>query len=400
MIRILQIIPTLDRSGSEKQLTLLATRLPREQFNVHVCALTRGGPYEQPLREAGVPVTVLGKRLRLDPLAFWRLERLLAAGSFHIVHTWLFAANSYGRLAARCCGVPALVVSERCADEWKSLAEHLIDRLLIGWTDRIIVNSHGVADYYAKHGVPAQKLKVIYNGIELEPLRAVERVQLRRRLGVPAEAFVLGFVGRLWPQKRVQDLIWVSELLRNVFDLYTFIVGDGPERRRLEGMVRTLRLQSRIRFLGLRDDVAELLQAIDLFVLPSCYEGLPNAAMEAMWAGLPVVATDIPGTNELVVHGQTGYLVPVGDTMAMAQTIRLLLRDDQLRWRMGQAGHERIRMRFGAERMVQEHVQVYLELAEQKGLLDAAFAGSEPSGGPAAGPEATVFRGDSPCRSS
>ena len=145
MLRILFIIPTLDRSGSEKQLSLLAKGLPRDEFAVEVCALTRGGPYAEELAAAGVPVTVLGKRLKVDPVAGWKLLRLMRRGRFDIVHTWLFAANWHGRAMVLLHRVPIVVASERCADHWKGTAELALDRWLAPRTDAIVCNSQAVA---------------------------------------------------------------------------------------------------------------------------------------------------------------------------------------------------------------------------------------------------------------
>ena len=133
--RILQIIPTLDRSGAERQLTLLALGLPRGEFDVHVCALTRGGPLAQDLQSAGIPVTVIGKRWKIDLRAYARLNRLVRAVRPDLVHTWLFAANAYGRWAAAACGVKCLVAGERCVDSWKGWLELAIDRRLARHTD-------------------------------------------------------------------------------------------------------------------------------------------------------------------------------------------------------------------------------------------------------------------------
>ena len=139
--RILQIIPTLDPHGAEKQLMLLATGLPRDRFEVHVCALARGGPLAASLECAGIPVTVLGKRWKLDPATFFRLVRHIRRLRPALVHTWLFAANSYGRAAGRMAGVPRMIAAERCVDEWKMSHELAIDRRLARWTDRLVANS-------------------------------------------------------------------------------------------------------------------------------------------------------------------------------------------------------------------------------------------------------------------
>ena len=153
MIKLLHIIPTLDRSGAEKQLTLLAGGLPRDEFDVHVCALTRSGPYEEQLREAKVPVTVVGKKLKFDPAALWKLARLVRRLKPDVVHTWMFTANAYGRIAARWAGVPAAVASERNVDRWKNWGHRWIDRRLSRTTDRVLANSRGVAEVYGRHEI-------------------------------------------------------------------------------------------------------------------------------------------------------------------------------------------------------------------------------------------------------
>ena len=148
MLKVLQLIPTLDRSGAEKQMVLLAKGLPRDRFRVEVAALTRLGPLEAELNAAGVPVTLIGKRFRLDPLALARLTRFLKAGSFDVVQTWIFAANTYGRIASRLAGVPVVVVAEMAVDQWKGSVERFVDRRLSTWCDRLVGNSNAVVDFY------------------------------------------------------------------------------------------------------------------------------------------------------------------------------------------------------------------------------------------------------------
>jgi glycosyltransferase involved in cell wall biosynthesis len=371
MLRILYIIPTLDRSGAEKQLTLLATRLPRDEFQVEVCALTRGGPYEADLAQAGIPVTVLNKRLKLDPAAAWKLSRVIGRGRFDIVHTWLFAANWHGRAMAWLRGVPILVASERCADEWKGSIELTLDRVLAPRTDAIIGNSRAVIDFYSSRGVDPNKLVLIPNGIVSEPPPIIDRTAVLSEFNVEPDAQVIGYVGRLWPQKRVRDAIWAIEVIRNIKPKITLlVVGDGPERLDLVDYAEKVTIQDRIRFLGHRDDVPRLMAAMDVLVQPSEFEGMPNSVMEAMNAGLPVVASDIPGNNELVIDNETGFLVPVGDTKALASRVNRLFDEPALRATLGQAGQRRVREMFSVEKMVEGHVKLYRELARKKGIAD------------------------------
>ena len=366
MIKLLYVIPTLDRSGAEKQLALLARGLPPSEFDVHVCALTRGGPFEAELRDAGIPVTVLGKPLKLDPFALWKLTRLMRRFKPDVVHTWMFTANAYGRVAARWAGAPVVIASERNVDRWKSGLHRLIDRRLAGRTACVLANSQGVAAFYRRQGIEADKVRVIYNGIATTECREGDSTAVRRELGLPETARVVGFIGRLAPQKRVKDLIWAADLLKVIRDdVYLLVVGDGPQRERLVQFARDVEILDRVRFLGHRPDVPRLLQAIDVLWLASDFEGMPNVVLEAMAAEVPVVATDIPGTNELVVDGETGFLVPVGDRAAFARQTRKLIEDPRLARRMGAAGRERVVEGFSVDRMIREHAQLYRELTSR-----------------------------------
>ncbi len=165
VIKLLLFIPTLDRSGAEKQFSLLATRLPRDEFDVHAVTLTRSGPYESVLRDAGVRLSNLKKRMRVDPVALWRLKSLLDAEQPDILHSWIFAANAYGRLVTGRGPRPKVVVSERCVDSWKSGWQLWLDRKQIGRTTRLVGNSASVAEFYKGLGVPSGKITVIPNGV-------------------------------------------------------------------------------------------------------------------------------------------------------------------------------------------------------------------------------------------
>lgn len=360
-MRILLIIPTLDRCGAEKQLTLLATGLPRDRFEVHVCALTRGGPLAESLHVAGIPLTVIGKRRKLDPLAYWRLRQHIRRLAPDIVHTWIFAANAYGRWAAFQAGVRHVLAGERCVDPWKRWHELALDRHLARRTQRIITNSNGVREFYVRQGLPPEKFVVIPNGIPpWGPSIGGTRAALLAELGLPSEVRLIAAVNRLWPQKRIKDLIWAADLLKVVRDdVHLLIIGDGPQRWRLERYRNQCELGDRVHFLGERNDIARLLPHVDSLWLGSEYEGQSNAIMEAMVAGIPVVATDIPGNRDLVVHGETGYLAPVGDRAGFARWTNTLLNDAELARRLGQAAKERMLREFSVEKMINRHAELY-----------------------------------------
>lgn len=366
MLKVLQLIPTLDRSGAEKQMVLLAQGLPRDRFTVEVVALTRLGPLEAELKAAGVPVTLIGKRHKVDPLALNRLTRFLRQGRFDVVQTWIYAADVYGRIAARRARVPVVVTSLMAVDLWKGPIELRIDRLLARWTDRIVGNSQAVVDFYRGVGLPAAKLTVIPSGIADEEPPAVDPGAVRQGLGIAPGAPLLLFVGRLAAQKGVADLLDALDLLQHVEPTaVTVLAGDGPLRAALEQRARDhdLIATGRVRFLGHRDDVPTLLAAADVLVLPSRYEGLPNVVLEAMRFRKPVVATAAPGTTEVVADGQTGLLVPVGDTRALARALRDLIRDPARRQALGEAGRRRVEAEFRVQTMIDRFASLYESLA-------------------------------------
>ena len=364
--RILHIIPTLDRAGAEKQLALLASNLPPNEFEIHVCALTRGGPMKKYLDESGIPVTMIGKHFKIDPLAYWRLERLIRRLRPDLVHTWIFAANAYGRQAALRSGVEHIVASERCVDPWKRSHQLAIDRYLAGRSSAIVVPSPGIRDFYAARGLPQDKFHIIPNGVPASDGKgSVARGALLAELNLPPQTRLIGAVGRLWPQKRLKDAIWAAELISAVRgDSHLLIIGEGPLRWRLERFCRFVHVGNQIHFLGHRDDVTRIMPHLDCLWLSSDYEGMPNAILEAMASAVPVVATDISGNRDLVVHGETGFLVPVGDRAGLARLTNELLDDDPLRARLGQAGRARATGHFSVARMVQGHATLYRQIMD------------------------------------
>jgi glycosyltransferase involved in cell wall biosynthesis len=369
VLHVLQLIPTLDRAGAEKQMVLLAKGLPRDRFRVEVATLTRQGPLEAELSAAGIPVTAIGKQFKFDPMALARLARFMKARKFDVVQTWIFAANTYGRVAARWARVPVVVVAEMAVDLWKGRSERLIDHWLLGWCDRVVGNSQAVVDFYRKRGVPEARLAMIYSGTADEETPEVDPCAIRAEFGFEASAPLVLFAGRLAEQKRVGDLLKALDLLQHVQpELCTMIVGDGPLRDRLEETARAYALDGRVRFLGHRDDVPYLMAAADVVVLPSAYEGLPNVVLEAMRFRKPVVATAAPGTTEVVVDGETGLLVPVGNVILLARAIRDVVRGPGLASRLGGAGRARVEAHFRADTMVRQFADLYEDLARSKGI--------------------------------
>jgi glycosyltransferase involved in cell wall biosynthesis len=259
--------------------------------------------------------------------------------------------------------VKHIVARERCVDSWKGGLQLAIDRKLARKTDAIIANSRGVKEFYVASGIPADKLVVIENGILPASPSDITHDQLCDELGIPRGVHLVGAVGRLWHQKRIKDLIWAADLLKVIRDdVHLLIIGEGPLRESLEEFRDACQIQDKVHFLGPRNDVMRLMPHFSLLWLASDYEGLPNVVMEAMSAGVPVVATDIPGTRDLVVHGETGFLASVGDRANLARLAHKLLEDPAMRAKFGAAGRERVATEFSVERMVTAHAELYRRL--------------------------------------
>lgn len=364
MIRIAYVIPTLDQSGAERQLTLLACGLPRDRYEPHVIALNRGGLYADILRDNGIPVHVLGKRFRFDPLTWLRLRSELRNISPQIVQSYLFAANSYVRLPGVRPADSRVIVSERCVDTWKSGWQLALDRRLASRMDRMTANSDSVATFYQETaGVSPQQITVIPNG--MPPASAGTPRRLHAELGLPESCRIVGFVGRLAPQKNLKDLVWAFHLFKQAAEgpVALVLIGDGPQRDSLAQFLTDLGTRDLVHFMGHREDAGELMHDFSAFCLPSAFEGMSNSLMEAMSAGLPCVVSDIPPNQELVQHEQTGLLFPVGKAPDLAKALLRCLNEGDLAHQLGQSAKEQMERDYSVDALVERHCQLYQQLA-------------------------------------
>jgi len=365
-LRVALVIPSLDRGGAEKQLCLLAQGLRDYGIEPVVIVLTRDGPLRSILEASSIEVQVIGKRFRADPTAYHRLRRTIRRYSPDVAHTWLFAANAYGRWASRAVGVPVVLGSERCVDLWKTRTQFAIDRYLAVRTAGITTNSNGVRDFYASHGISPDRFTIIPNGIPPRNVEEITRCEACARLQVDPSRKLILAVGRLWPQKRYRDLIWSAELLATLRqDSTLVIIGDGPQSGELLRHRDAVSHPEHVRFAGQREDVLALLPHADIFWLGSEYEGQSNSLIEAMQAGVAVVASDIPGNRDLITHEKTGMMVTVGDRADFARKTQTLLEDRDLAKRLGEAARKNITDNFGVQAMVAAHASLYRRLVDQ-----------------------------------
>lgn len=369
-LNVMQMTDVTGRGGAEKALVDLALRLDRRRFNVTVCATRTAGNYQPLLAEAGVRTIALERNSRAESYKMLHLLRLMRAQPVHVLHTHLFGANTWGRVLGKMAGVPVIIAHEHWSS--RSRREVAIDRLLYRMTDRILVPSRASKRLIMQmENIPARYLDVTYNGVDVSLFSpgASDRVEARLQLGIEGGAIVVGTVGRLSADKGGQDdLIWaVSEARKTYPQLRLLVVGDGPLRPRLEKMAGELCKDAGTAiFAGVRADVARMLSAMDIFVLPSLKEALPIAVLEAMAMGVPVVATRVGGVPEVVLDGTTGLLVPPGDRAALRDALLRLAGDACLRGRLGRAGQARVHAEFTVDKMVEHVEQLYERLTRQK----------------------------------
>jgi glycosyltransferase involved in cell wall biosynthesis len=382
-IRILFVIGTLDVGGAERQLVEMTTNLD-SAFEPAVCCLTRGGPLVSELEQAGVPVFVIGLRgvrnqrglrqlgaLFSVPGALMAFFRHLRQFRPHVVHGVLFHAYVLAAAAASLARVPVVITSRRSLSHFKR--SRPLYRLVEGFanrrTDRIIANSEAVRlDTVSSEGLPQERVDVIYNGLDLRLYERPVCQTLRDALQL-GEGPVALTLANLIPYKGHADLLeaWASVCAFEP-SATLLLAGDGPARPALEAQARQLRLDNRVRFLGLRRDVPELLTVADLLVHPSHQEGFCNALLEAMAAGKPVVATAVGGNAEAVSDGATGYIVPARDAPELASAVLRVLGSTDRGRAMGARGKLRVGELFGREVMVRRYEATYRAALAAKGV--------------------------------
>ncbi|HEX9780861.1 MAG TPA: glycosyltransferase [bacterium] len=306
-----------------------------------------------------------------DALALCELRRLMREGEYALVHTHNSKAGFLGRLAARLAGVPAVVHTihgyafHDQEPPWRRALFRTLERLAAGWCDRLVAISEPLVEWtVAARIAPRTKLVKIYSGIDLEAFRApVDAAAVRRSLGLPPDAFVVGEVAKLWAGKGHDVLLRAAAALaRAVPSLRVLLVGEGSLRAELERVAEELGIRDRVVFAGFREDIPALTRAMDVAVLPSLFEGMGRAVLEAQAAGRPVVASRVGGVPELIEDGRTGLLVPPGDAGALERALEALANDAGQRARLGATAQQSVDARFSAERMVSQLVDLYNDL--------------------------------------
>jgi glycosyltransferase involved in cell wall biosynthesis len=330
-LRITYLITDLKIGGVPLHLHRLATRLPRDRAEVRVITLAGEGPVAGMLRRGGVPVQTCGAVAPWDVRALWRLHRLLRADPPDLLHAMLFHANVAARLVGPPSGVqPARIICEIQTVErerkWHLPVDNLTCRLCrceVGNSPSVVAHLHERAH------IPKTRLALQWGAVDVAAVSAAEPIA-RESIGLSAGEIMLLWTGRLDPVKGFEEMLGGFARACAGRPVKLVLVGEGAYRPTVERLIAELNLEGRVLLLGERQDVPRLLKAADLFLFPSRTEGLPNALLEAMAAGLPIVATDVPGCRDLIQDGRTGLLVRAESAEDIARGLtEVLNRDDR-----------------------------------------------------------------------
>jgi len=371
--RVAQLIWALGLGGAEQVVIRLAAALDRKRFDPLIVCLDEPGPFATQAQEAGVEVTHLGKRGPVDVRVIGRLRRLLADREVEVLHTHLWGADFWGRIAGRLAATPTIVTTAHNLDTWKSWYHFAFDRRLARWTTHLVSVSDQVRRFYEEHGVARGRWQVVRNGIDPSSSHPRGRGPELRELGIDDRSPLVGLLGRLVPAKAPERFVEAIAVAREaVPGVRALVIGEGPLRAAVEARVRQLGLENHVILTGVRRDVPKLLAGLDVLAFSSLREGLSIAMLEAMSAGVPVVATRVGGTPELIDSDVNGVLVPPNDPEALGRALIDLLTDPSRAEGLGGAGRDRVKAEFSMERMVETYEALYS--SNERSLAGAATA--------------------------
>ncbi|HET6383141.1 MAG TPA: glycosyltransferase [Armatimonadota bacterium] len=349
--RIIEYISGSSMGGAEHGVQVDARELRRRGHEILFVA-PRGRKITRALQKEDFPLWSPKTYGKIDPVTLMRLIRVIRNRRIHLVHTHLSTASLIGSIAARVCRIPAVATVHGLNSAFCYRNSHLI-----------VAVSQAVKDHLESQGIPGGRIRVVQNGINVARFQGLmRREEARAELGLPADSPIILYAGRLSPEKGVALLPNILGRVRErVPNALLVTIGEGVMQSEMEDALRKAHLEEAVRLMGYRADPLPFLAAADLLLLPSYREGLPRILLESMAAGLPAVASEAGGIPEAIEQDRTGKTAPIGDVEALADACVELLRDEELRLRMGAAACDRAERLFSVVKSVTELEQVFLE---------------------------------------
>ena len=379
-IKILKFVAAFGWGGTEGQFVNLGLGLERSRFEVHFGCLRRFGMMLEELESSGVPVTDYGVSSFRSPRAIaaqFRLARNIRRFGIDIVHAYGFSANAFAIPAARIAGVK-VVASIRDMGVYLSPAKLTAQRWICKFADRILVNAEAIKAWLVDAGYDGNRITVIPNGVDVSRFEPARSNRLRSDLGLTADAPLVGVLGRVSGRKGLEDFIAAASIVAPRFPSARFLIIGEPSfssrgsqihvdetyTNELKALAERHGVKDRVIFTGFRSDVARILPELTVSVLPSLSEGLSNTLLESMAAGVPVVATRVGGTAEVIRDSENGLLVPPSDPRSLAESICRLLDTPEFAAKVGAAGRQRIIDRYSMARLIEDTSRFYESIVD------------------------------------
>jgi glycosyltransferase involved in cell wall biosynthesis len=358
MMRVDWLITELDIAGGAETYTAqVVPRLRNKGVDIRVISLRSDGELVNRLRNQSIPVLELGIQSKLNLFPLYCLLRQWQKEPPDIVHTHLYHAGVVGRVLAKFSSIQHVLVHQHGSEINRPSLRTIIDRVSSPLVSKYIVTCQAVKNILAsRESIPLDNIHIIYNGVDLDTFHYVNRGAYQR----DEAPTVIGYIGRLAKEKNLPQLLAALDILKRKRIVFrVLIVGNGPERVFLENLAINLDLNHEIAWLGEQSNIMDWLQQMDIFVLPSSWEGISMALLEAMATGTPVVATEVGGTSEVVIPWETGILVPSGDINALSTALETCITNRGLRLQMGAAGRKRVEEFFSLEATTQQLFNIY-----------------------------------------
>ena len=360
------LIDNLDVGGTQRQLIEYLKHANREEFDLHLINLEANRrDLASEIEALDIPIHNINHSGLINIKTIISVTRILKKIEPDIVQTYLFTADTYGRIAATFAGVPKIICSIRGMDPWKKSHHLLIDRLLLKVTNVVTVNAANIIPHL-ENVWQTKKLPVetIYNGIDLKRFEAFRPAEdVRAEFNIPNDATLIGMVGRYTFEKDHESMIEsMAQLREQNIDIYFLAMGYGNKHAKLQQMITKHGLEGRFILTGQRTDAPDLINAMDICVLASHSEGCPNVILEYMAAHKPVIASDVGGCAELVVHEETGFIVPDADVDQFTVQFKKLINDVALRSEMGEKGKIKLDQEFTTDILIEKTEALYNRL--------------------------------------
>ena len=366
-VNIMHIIGGGEFGGAEQHILTLLNNLDKNKFDVKLCCLSPA-PLMQLAQKDGLSVIYLPMKNKLDIRAIIEFTKIIKREKVDIVHTHGVRANFVGRIGAKLAGssVVLTTVHSVLKYDYTSFCTRWVNALLEnvtkGMTNHYIAVSSAIEKDLVKSGVKAKDVTIIHNSIDTSLFKPGKSHFIRQLIGSGRDDKLIGVIARLHPVKGLNYFVEAAHMLLQKESCYKFVlVGDGPNKDELKEQIKNLSLEKEIFMVGFLDNISEVIQSLDLLVIPSLSEGFGLTAVEAMASKVPVVATEVGGLKDIILNDETGILVPPANSKALAEAILNMLHNDKQSSDYVAKGYLQVKQLFSIEVMAKKTEEVYID---------------------------------------